>query len=65
MFDDPGDTRPDSWRVQRMVKLRQMASELRSKASRRPPQMANTLLQLAADLDRSANRLVDVISRPS
>ncbi len=48
-----------------MDKLRQMASELRSKAVRRPPRMANTMRQTAVDLERSANRLEAVISRPA
>ena len=65
MFEDPDSARPDSWRVQRMVKLRQMASALRSRAARRPPRMANTLRQTAVELERSANRLEDVISRPA
>lgn len=64
MFGDHGLTRPENWRTLRMVKLRQMASALRSDAARKPPQVANSLRQMAVDLDRSANRLEDVISRP-
>ena len=64
MFEHPDGARPDSWRVQRMEKLRQMASELRTNAARRPPGKANSLRQLAVDLERSANRLEDVISHP-
>ena len=48
-----------------MTKLRQMASELRIGAAHRPPQAANVLRQLAVDLERSANRMDDVISRPA
>jgi hypothetical protein len=65
MFDQPDPTRSESWRVRRRVKLRQMAADLRANASRRPPQAANTLRQLAVDLDRSANRLEDVIFPPA
>ena len=65
MFDDPGHTRPDSWRVLRMVKLRQMATELRHRAAQRPPLVANTLRQRAVELERSANRIEDVISHPA
>jgi len=65
MFEDSGGARPDSWRVLRMVKLRQMAAELRGHAARRPPRVANTLRQRAAELDRSANRMEDIISHPA
>ncbi len=65
MFDDSGSTRPDDWRALRMVKLRQMASELRNHAARRPPLVANTLRQRAVELEISANRMEDVISRPA
>jgi len=51
--------------MRRMVKLRAMASELRLGAAHRPPQAANVLRQLAVDLERSANRLEDAISRPA
>ena len=47
-----------------MTKLRQMASELRSKAAGKPPQAANTMRQMAGDLERSANRLEDVTVHP-
>jgi hypothetical protein len=65
MFEDPGNARPENWRTLRMLKLRQMASELRLRAARRPPQAANTLRQTAVELERSANRLEDFISRPA
>jgi hypothetical protein len=65
MFEDPGHTRPDSWRVLRMVKLRQMAAELRTRAAQRPPLVANTLRQRAVELERSANRIEDVIYHPA
>ncbi len=65
MFDDPGSTRPDNWRALRTVKLRQMASQLRLHASRRPPLVANTLRQRAVELERSANRMDEIISRPA
>ena len=61
MFEPPNQTR-DSWRVRRVLKLRQMAADLRTSAARRPPQAANTLRQLAVDHERSANRLEAVIS---
>ena len=64
MFEHPDHARPDSWRVERMVKLRQMASVLRSRAARKPPGPANVLRQTAVDLERSANRLEGIISRP-
>jgi len=65
MFDPPDQARSESWRVQRMLKLRQMAAELRSGASRRPPGRAAALRQTAVDLERSANRLENVISPPA
>jgi hypothetical protein len=66
MFEHPDSSRPDTWRVQRMVKLRQMASELRVAAGRRPATVANTFRQLAVDLERSANRMeTDVIVPPA
>ena len=65
MFEDPGPARPENWRTLRMVKLRQMAVELRACAARRPPQVANTLRQRAVELELSANRIEDVISRPA
>ncbi len=46
-----------------MVKLRQMAADLRAGAARRPPGLANTLRQTAVELERSANRLEAFISR--
>ena len=63
MFDEGDSARPDSWRVERMVKLRQMAADLRAGAARRPPGLANTLRQTAVELERSANRLEAFISR--
>jgi len=48
-----------------MIKLRQMASDLRTKAAKRPPGVANTLRQTAVELERSANRLEAVISHPA
>ena len=48
-----------------MVKLREMAGELRSHAARRPPQLANTLRQRAVELELSANRIEDLISHPA
>jgi len=65
MFDHADESRSDGWRVQRIAKLRQMASQLRTRAARRPPSMANTLRQTAVDLERSANRLEVVISPPA
>jgi hypothetical protein len=65
MFEDPGLARAEDWRALRMVKLRQMAGELRSCAARRPPSVANTLRQRAVELELSANRIEDVISRPA
>jgi hypothetical protein len=65
MFEDPEGGRPDAWQEQRMIKLRQMASALRTRAARRPPGPANTLRQTAVELERSANRLEAVISRPA
>ncbi|MEA2827979.1 MAG: hypothetical protein QOG43_2418 [Actinomycetota bacterium] len=65
MFEDPDQLRPQDWRALRMVKLRQMAGELRSRASRRPPLLANTLRQRAVELELSANRIEDVISHPA
>jgi hypothetical protein len=65
MFEDLDHVRPENWRTLRMVKLRQMASELRSHAARRPPLMANTMRQRAVELELSANRIEDVISRPA
>lgn len=62
MFEDSVVARPENWRVLRMVKLRQMASELRSAAARRPPSAANVLRQRAVELERSANRMEDVIA---
>ncbi len=63
MFEHPTSPRPADWRALRTVKLRRMASELRCLAARRPPAMANTLRQRAVELERSANRMDDVISR--
>ncbi|HEX7275927.1 MAG TPA: hypothetical protein VF244_01000 [Acidimicrobiales bacterium] len=40
-----------------------MASELRTRAARRPPATANILRQRAVELERSANRMEDVIAR--
>jgi hypothetical protein len=65
MFDESDGGRPENWRTLRMVKLRQMASVLRARASRRPPQLANTLRQRAVELELSANRIEDFISRPA
>jgi hypothetical protein len=65
MFGEEGQARPENWRLLRMVKLRQMAAELRVRAARRPPQVANTLRQRAVELERSANRIEDLISRPA
>ena len=48
-----------------MVKLRQMAAELRSRAARRPPLEANTLRQRAVELEHSANRIEDITSHPA
>jgi hypothetical protein len=65
MLEDSAVTRPENWRVLRTVKLRQMARELRTRAARRPPSVANTLRQRAVELERSANRMEDVISHPA
>jgi hypothetical protein len=65
MFGEEGQARPENWRLLRMVKLRQMAAELRVRAARRPPQVANTLRQRAVELERSANGIEDLISRPA
>jgi hypothetical protein len=65
MFDDHDQPRPENWRALRMVKLREMAAELRSRAARRPPAVANSLRQMAVDHERSANLLDDFTSRPA
>jgi len=64
MLEPVAASAPDTWRMRRMTKLRQMASELRSKAAGKPPQAANTMRQMAGDLERSANRLEDVTVHP-
>lgn len=63
MFEGPPAPRPENWHARRTVKLRQMALELRTAAARRPPSLANILRQRAVELERSANRMEDLISR--
>ena len=65
MFEDPGLDAARNWRALRMVKLRQMAASSEDRAARRPPLVANTLRQRAVELETSANRIEDVISRPA
>lgn len=70
MLDQTASARADDWQAVRLVRLRQMATDLRTAARRRPPPTANVLRQLAADLERRANsmeellRMEEVISRP-